>query len=92
MAEEQQLLETEQSENEMLQIMQSINTLAEQIQMLDEQRNADHGEVINAASVIKDQLQGSAVVGVRKIKDEQGNLIGAVKLHADGSETPVQIQ
>jgi len=57
-------------------------------QMLQATNEAINGMVMQ----MQHSNQGSQVVGVRRIRDNDGNLVGAVQVRADGSETPIEIQ
>lgn len=37
-------------------------------------------------------LESAKVVGIRKVRDKSGKLVGAVQVRADGSENPINIQ
>lgn len=41
---------------------------------------------------IQNKQDGGRVVSLRKVRDEAGNLVGAVQVYADGTEVPIQIE
>jgi hypothetical protein len=72
-------------------IMQSQTALTNKVEEVED-KEIDFGPVMEALKGLQEQIMGSQPVGIKQIRDENGRLIGGVRVLADGTEQEISIQ
>jgi hypothetical protein len=72
-------------------ILQSQNALTSKVEEV-EGKEIDFGPIMEALQGLQEQIMGSQPVGIKQVRDENGRLIGGVRVLADGSEQEISIQ
>lgn len=62
------------------------------LQAMIESLPAREQAIMQMIDQMRAMMEGSKVVGIRRVRDKSGRLVGGVQIRADGTEIPVSIQ
>lgn len=84
-----------QAELELMKLQMSAQTQMQQAEFGRETEFMKQADVLKPMqemlNAIQQRIEGMQVVGIKPIRDEQGNLIGGVRVQADGTETKIEL-